>query len=80
MYLIHVHPLIFDNVINDIAIHFVNDSLIVFMGEIFGLLIFIFFVCVCIDYVRLLLFKKLKIKDLSCRLENVVERLIMKIN
>ncbi len=64
VYLIHVHPLVFDNIIFERFAYLaqVGNPIIFICGIIFCTLA-IFVICLTIEYLRSLLFKLLKIKD-----------------
>ena len=47
--------------------------------KIYGFGILIYFICICIDYIRLLIFKLLKIRDFSLFIEKSIPRLINRI-
>ena len=79
VYLIHVHPIVFENILRDIAITFANSTFIIYILKIIGCSLCIYIVCSCIDYLRLLLFKALKVKNLSIKIGNSIERGIDKI-
>ena len=73
VYLIHEHPLISSKFITDISVPFATSSTPVFTLKIIGTVLFIYIVCSFIDYLRLLLFKALKVKNLSIKIGNSIE-------
>ena len=70
VYLIHTEPYVWNNVLAGSFIHFGNETPIVLILSIFVSVLVIWFVCSMIDYLRLLIFKLLHLKNLCVFIEN----------
>lgn len=70
VYLIHTHPLVFNHVFKDAFSFLATKSPIVLLLAIIGFTFAIYLVCVIIDYVRHLLFKVCKVRQILTWTEN----------
>ena len=76
VYIIHVHPLIFWNILKDAFITLPKYHLLVSFAILMAAATAIFVVCVALDYIRIILFKLLKINESCIKLENKITNLI----
>jgi hypothetical protein len=65
VYLVHVHPVIFNYVIKDLFIPFIHYPTIIMVLMILGTAFIIYIVCSCIDMIRIKLFQLFKIDYIS---------------
>lgn len=70
VYLIHLHPMIHDHVMLDAFVSLAKMPAWAMIPIAIGLTVAIFLICSAIDYVRLGLFRLLRIKQLLVKLEN----------
>ena len=78
VYIIHVHPLVFWNILKDAFVWFTNYNLLVAFVIVIAMAFAIFLGCVALDYVRILIFKLLKIDGLCSKLGKNITKLIKK--
>ena len=78
VFLIHTHPSIW-NIIKGMIVSITTSSTPMFVLKIVGTVLAIYVVCSFIDYLRLLLFKALKVKNLSIKIGNSIEHGIDKL-
>lgn len=76
VYIIHVHPLIWNNYLRDFSISFVNESLPYFIAKVIASVLLIWFVCSIIDLIRLQLFKGIRVRQFCERIESTLTRRI----
>lgn len=69
VYLIHVHPLVFDNIINGFAYRATNYSITGLIGYVLVMSFIIYVVCSCIDIARLRVFKFFGVDKLLKRVD-----------
>lgn len=74
VYLIHVHPLVWDHVLCVFSDLFTNYNCIIMVLLVFGASAVIYLVCTFIDLLRINLFQLLKVKSLCARLDNFIMR------
>ena len=79
VYLIHTHPLVFNNIIRDRFTFLINESTLVLLMYITIAALVTFISCLLIDYIRLKLFKVLKVDSLSEKIENILNKSYQKI-
>ena len=70
VYLIHLHPFVYDYVMLDVFVSLAKLPAWTMIPLSIGLTVGIFLLCSVIDYVRLGLFRLLRIKQLLVKLEN----------
>ncbi len=73
VYLIHVHPLIYYNLINFGFINLSYENLPIMILAIFLWCIIIYLSCTIIDFIRICIFKLLKIKNISIWIGNLID-------
>ena len=74
VYIIHVHPLVFWRIINGAFIWLTQYNWLVSFLLIIAIALAIFMGCIALDYIRILLFKTLKINMLRNKLgENITK-------
>lgn len=78
VYLIHVHSLIFSYVVKDFAVSFASFNPILMVLAVIGSAVAIYIVCSLIDYIRLLLFKLLRIKAILLTVENKIKNKLIR--
>lgn len=69
VYIIHVNPLIYNNIINGLSLPFLKSNSLIMIFQVILTTLIIFAICIAIDYLRLLLFNKLKIKERCSNVE-----------
>ncbi len=79
VYIIHVHPLIFWNILNKAFIGLTEYNLFVAFVLIIAISLAIFIGCVALDYIRIIIFKLLKVNTLCDRLGKNITNLIKKV-
>lgn len=79
VYLIHVHPLVFQYIMEDAFISFSYKPLIVMVVCVFTATLAIFLLCSVIDLIRIQFFKLIKINKLCEFIDNKVTRLCLKV-
>lgn len=72
VYIIHVNPLIFNKIMNGISLSFLKLNPIIMILLVLIIAAIIYAICSAIDYGRLLLFNKLKIKERCSDLESKI--------
>ena len=70
VYLIHTHPLVFDHIFKDAFASLGQGSPLILICGLIFLTIAIYLVCVAIDYIRHLLFKLCRVKQILAFAEN----------
>ena len=70
VYLIHLHPCIHDHVLKDAFVPLAEKPAWMLLPIAVGLTVGIFLICAAIDYMRLWLFRLLRIKPFLTKLEN----------
>lgn len=78
VYLIHVHPIIWDNIINNGFIHFIGFSPIKFVISVLGITFVIYIICSLIDKCRVFLFQLFRMKEFCIWLESVLRKVVKK--
>jgi len=78
VYLIHVHPLIWSYVVKDFAVGFASFNPVLMVLAVIGSAVVIYIVCLLIDYIRLLLFRLLKIRPLLLKIENKIKNKLIR--
>lgn len=76
VYIIHLHPVILENIITDKFRWIAGLPMIVVIPAILGCALAIFIACSCIDLIRYYLFRGIKVKK---RLEDIEERFKIKL-
>ena len=79
VYLIHVHPLVFDYIVKDAFAGFVNQHLPVMLLCVLVATVLIFFVCTAIDLIRIQFFKLIKVDRWSEKIEEKTTALWLKV-
>ena len=79
VYLIHVHPLIFEYIIKDAFITFLYKPLIVMVVCVFAATLAIFVLCSAIDLIRIQIFKLIRVGRLCEIIDNKFKGLYLKI-
>lgn len=79
VYLVHCHPFIFNEVLKHAFVWVVDAPIALGLLEALGAALAIFTVCMIVDWLRLLLFKVIKMKELSQIIEKALSRLFTKI-
>lgn len=79
VYLIHEHTIISSRFIEGISAPFATSSFPVFILKLLGTVVTIYLICSVIDYLRLLLFKALKVKNICIRIGDGIEKGVDKI-
>lgn len=69
IYLIHLHPLIWNNYIRGFSAHFLKSNSAIMVIKIFASAFIIFVACTCVELLRIKLFEYLKVKNLVKALE-----------
>lgn len=70
VYLIHVNPLVWEFVMKDRFKSFLNFNIVSFVLGVLGIAVTIYFLCILIEWVRIRIFKKLKVKE---KIEGIVK-------
>ena len=78
VYIIHVHPLVFWRIIKDAFTWLTQYNLLVAFMLIMAMALAIFIGCIALDYIRIILFKILKINMLCDKLGKNITKLIKK--
>lgn len=76
VYLIHVAPFVWTKVMKDRFVSYVELNPIVMILAILVTAVGIFALCSLIDFVRVQIFKLLKVKELSVKIESIIEKII----
>ncbi len=79
VYLIHVHPLIFEGILKDAFVSFTDKSLIAMLACVILATLAIFAVCAVIELLRIRVFKLIKIDSLCIFIENKLKGLYLKV-
>ena len=79
VYIIHVHPLVFWNILKDAFTWLTEYNFLVSFAFLIAIALAIFVGCVALDYVRIFLFRLLKIDSLCSKLGKKVTQLIKKV-
>ena len=79
VYIIHVHPLVFWNILKDAFTWLTEYNLLVAFMLILAIALAIFIGCIALDYIRIILFKILKINMLCDKLGENITKLIKKV-
>lgn len=79
VYIIHVHPIIFWSILKDAFTGLTKYNLLVSFALIIAISLAIFIGCIALDYIRIILFKFLKINKLCNKLGNNITKLIKKV-
>lgn len=69
IYLIHLHPLIWNKYIHGFSVRFLNSNPLIMVGKIFASALAIYVVCTFIELLRMKLFECLKVKQLVKAIE-----------
>ncbi len=77
--LVHAHPLVYDNILTDSCTKLAEMNTLVMVLAILGIALVIFIVCAFIDYLRVLLFKFLKVNQRTEQLCNFVSKKFLKL-
>lgn len=75
VYIIHTHPLIWDNLFKNAFATYINSSPLLIIVQILGSALAIFFLCILIEFIRYNLFKLIKIDKIS---EKVAKKISVK--
>ena len=78
VYLIHCHPYIY-NILNDMFVFITEHNIFVGILEVIVFGLSIFFVCLLIDKIRLIIFKLIKINKIVDLIENTFKKLSKKL-
>lgn len=79
VYLIHVEPLIWDNIMKMRFVDYLEFNPILMAIAVLGTALAIWFICSIIDKIRLEIFKILKINQLSNNIEDILQKKIRKL-
>ncbi len=79
VYIIHVHPLVFWNILKDAFTGLTEYNFFIAFAIILATALAIFIGCIALDYVRIIIFKFLKINKLCDMLGNTITKLIKKV-
>lgn len=79
VYLIHVHPLFFQYVVQNAFVSFVHKPIIITVLCVFATTLLIFLVSSLIDLIRIRLFRLIKVPELSNFLDRKISELIKKL-
>lgn len=79
VYLVHVHPLVFEYIIKDAFITFLYKPLIVMVVCVFAATLAIFVLCSAIDLIRIQIFKLIRVGRLCEIIDNKFKGLYLKI-
>ena len=71
VYIIHVHPLVFNNIINGFAIKFINCNSLMMVIKVIISSIIIYITCSVIELIRIKHFKILKIREICLKIDNL---------
>lgn len=77
IYLIHVHQLVFEILINNMLIMLVEQNVLVMTVGVIMAAILVFMICSVIEIVRLKIFKILKVKEFSAYLNNQMNHIFL---
>lgn len=80
VYLIHVHPIIFIQLLKNVFITFVDYPTLSFVASIFLVSTLIFTTCVCIEYLRVQLFRLLHVNQVLDKISDCLSKLLSLIN
>lgn len=79
VYLIHVHPLVFEHIIKDAFAGFANKPIVIMVFAALGASLAIYLLCSAIDLLRIQLFKLLRIGKLCEMIDHKITKLSMKV-
>ena len=79
VYLIHVHPLVFQNIMRDAFISFLHKPLLVTVAYVFTATLVIFLLCSVIDLIRIQFFKLIRVGRLCEIIDNKITGLYLKV-
>lgn len=72
VYIIHVHPLVFNNLINGFAIKFINNNCFIMILKVIISAIIIYTICIIIELFRIKLFKILKVRQICSKMDELL--------
>ncbi len=77
VYIIHVNPIIWTNIINDMTAWVNTENCLIMTMQISGTALSVFFICLILEFIRLIIFRALKI---SKSLEKIDVKIFNRIN
>ena len=80
VYLIHVHPLVFEYILKDAFVSFAHTSGLLMIVYTLAVTLIIFLLCAVIDLLRIQLFKLLRVAQLCESVNRYVARLFSKVS
>lgn len=63
IYIIHMNPIIWKHIIYNIAVWVNTDNCLIMTFQVFGMALSVFFICLILEFIRLSIFKALKIPE-----------------
>lgn len=79
VYLIHVHPMVFDYIVKDAFADFVKKNILIMILCVFVATALIFFLCTAIDLIRIQFFKLIKVDRWSEKIEEKTTALWLRV-
>ena len=79
VYLIHVHPLVFEGILKNAFVGFAEKSLVLMLACALLATLAIFVICTAIELLRIQLFKLIKVKVWSEKIENKLSSMYLRI-
>ena len=79
VYLIHVHPYVFNNILSGSCAELANKPLVIMLVGVFLVTLGVFVACSIVDLLRIQLFKLIKVKVWSEKIENKLSSMYLRI-
>ncbi len=80
VYLIHVHPIIFIQLLKNVFISFMDYPTLSFVASVILVSTLIFTTCICIEYLRVQLFRLLHVNQILVKISDCLSKLLSLMN